>query len=422
MMNQPLIERLKERSLNAMTRIQARREDTQAKSAIAIEDKNLTVSQVVLNHCVSKQKMASLCQVNAQELERLEHDAIKDGEFEPAIFHKGAYQYSTSHISAMMNYLNKPSWRTEHECAVVTIQNQKGGTGKSMSTINIATRMALSHQEQIRVAVLDLDPQGSLRLFTECEPNFDIDEETELLTSVDLALGGIEENPKYEELVDSGLSHEEIVHAALLDTHIHNLKLIPAFPMDERFSSIAWQNGLNEGNLDSLKLIKERVIDVIKDDFDVILIDIGPHTNPLSWACLHSATSLLIPVTPRKIDWQSTSQFLDSLPLQLANLPDNGKNLKDVRVLITNRDMDNGKDDAIVKEIKDDLGDMVMTNFIVRSSAFEEAARHNRTVYDIRKRDQLCSGLQLDRAKHSVNNVYQELRDFISTNHKKGTV
>ena len=49
---------------------------------------------------------------------------------------------------------------------IINVQNQKGGTGKSMTAVHLAACLALNLDKRYRICLIDLDPQGSLRLFS----------------------------------------------------------------------------------------------------------------------------------------------------------------------------------------------------------------------------------------------------------------
>ena len=62
---------------------------------------------------------------------------------------------------------------------IVNVQNQKGGTGKSMSAVHLAACLALNLDKRYRICLIDLDPQGSLRLFL--NPQISVDDHEEII-------------------------------------------------------------------------------------------------------------------------------------------------------------------------------------------------------------------------------------------------
>ena len=141
----------------------------------------------------------------------------------------------------------------------------------------------------------------------------------------------------------------------------------------------------------------------------MILIDTGPHINPLTWSALYAANGLLIPITPKKLDWMSTQQFIESLPDQLQLLPENGRSLCWYKAIATNYDDENRRDKPMLDELKQVLGKHLFNACIKRSNAFEVATRYYRTVMDIQPSEKLCAARQLAKAHDSVADVTREL-------------
>ncbi|NMU24568.1 ParA family protein, partial [Vibrio parahaemolyticus] len=75
----------------------------------------------------------------------------------------------------------------------------------------------------------------------------------------------------------------------LLPTQYPNLKSISAFPEDAMFNAEAWQTLSEDPSLDIVRLLKEQLIDKIADDFDIIMIDTGPHVDPLVWNAMYAS-------------------------------------------------------------------------------------------------------------------------------------
>lgn len=66
----------------------------------------------------------------------------------------------------------------ENKPWVINVQNQKGGTGKSMTAVHLAACLALNLDKRYRICLIDLDPQGSLRLFL--NPQVSLEENTSI--------------------------------------------------------------------------------------------------------------------------------------------------------------------------------------------------------------------------------------------------
>lgn len=375
------------------------------------------IDALVLNHALPASEVAALCGMNHVSFKNLYNEALEKGVIPEVMKTANQYKYTLDHIHALMDYTNQPRWSDKNKKAhVISISNLKGGTGKSTSASNLATSLALSLKDRKRVALIDLDPQGSQSQAS----NIDVAGDMSILTTVDIMLGDIEQESEYSELKRHGYTHEQIVLDSMIDTHIPNLDILPSFPDDERFNSSAWSQLIEDCKLDEnskmshLSLLKERVISVLEDHYDIILIDTAPQMNPLIWSAFEAANGLLVPCTPHALDWTSTQSFLHSLNGILDSLPSEGENLRWWKVLCTNFDDEHNRDQAILDRMKDALRSDLFNNIIVRSQAFEKASQTYRTVLDIRKSDKLCSPRQLDKAVSSLGSVTRELTLFLS--------
>lgn len=260
---------------------------------------------------------------------------------------------------------------------VVNVQNQKGGTGKSMTAVHLAACLALNLDKRYRICLIDLDPQGSLRLFL--NPQISITEHDNIYSAVDIMLDNVPEDVT----VDPAFLRKNV----LLPTQYPNLKTISAFPEDAMFNADAWQSLTQGDSLDIVKLLKEKLIDRIADDFDIIMIDTGPHVDPLVWNAMYASNSLLIPCAAKRLDWASTVNFFQHLPTVYEMFPEDWSGLEFVKLLPTMFEDDNKKQVSVLTEMNYLLQDQVMMATIPRSRAFETCADTYSTVFDLTASD-----------------------------------
>lgn len=389
----PLIEQ------NEISRLQAVIESTKT-----AEDLN----SLIMHHCVSQADAARMCGISLNTFKERVTQAKEEGVINDVLFESNKWLYSLGHMHALMDWMGLPKWRDTHnEPIVMNCQNQKGGVGKSTCVISIGAGVALRMHERRRVLIIDLDPQGTLQQIT--APTLKQTEADIVLSAVDIMLGSDEKESDYSQLIQHGYTHQQILEYSILNTHIPNLDVLPAFPTDERFSQDAWMEYSKTGDLMHINRLKKRIIEPLKDLYDLIIIDTGPHVNPLSWSALEACNALLVPVSPRKLDWVSTGQFLSNLPNQIDNLPSKGENIKFFKAITVNYDEEQGRDIEMLHQIKSVLGRDVLNAVVKRSSAFEAASRNYRTVFDIRKKENLCPDRQLDKAVSSLNDAVREL-------------
>lgn len=152
---------------------------------------------------------------------------------------------------------------------IVAFFNQKGGTAKTTSTLNVGAALA---ERGRRVLVVDLDPQASLTMALGAD-----------VRTLDLSV--------YDLLSDESLALDEIV----LGTTIDGLDLLPSHP-DLAAAELELLNVLErERRLDD----KLRAAQPI--DYDLVLIDSPPALNILSINILVASDYLVIPIEPHPL-------------------------------------------------------------------------------------------------------------------------
>ncbi len=179
--------------------------------------------------------------------------------------------------------------RTEHHgrgpARVIALMNQKGGVGKTTTTVNLAAAFAQLGQ---RTLVIDLDPQAHATLHLGVDP-------ASLESSV------------YDVL------HEP----ASISSHVHltreNLAVLPA-----ETDLAAVENELQSAEARNQRL--SRAIGSIADQFDVVLLDCPPALGLLTLNALASAQEVLIPMQAHFLALQGVSKLLETVTLVRQSL------------------------------------------------------------------------------------------------------
>ncbi|WCE31987.1 ParA family protein [Vibrio sp. SCSIO 43137] len=288
------------------------------------------------------------------------------------------YSISLTEAHMLMDAAKVPAFHERKQSVsnkpwVINVQNQKGGTGKSMSAVHLAACLALNLDKRYRICLIDLDPQGSLRLFL--NPQISMDDHDNIYSAVDVMLENVPEGT----VIDREFLNKNV----LLPTQYPNLKTISAFPEDAMFNAEAWQYLSENQSLDIVKLLKENLIDKIAEDFDIIMIDTGPHVDPLVWNAMYASNALLIPCAAKRLDWASTVNFFQHLPTVYEMFPEDWKGLEFVRLMPTMFEDDNKKQVSVLTEMNYLLNEQVMMATIPRSRAFETCADTYSTVFDL---------------------------------------
>jgi chromosome partitioning protein len=164
---------------------------------------------------------------------------------------------------------------------IVAFFNQKGGTAKTTSTLNVAA--ALQEQGR-RVLAIDLDPQASLTMAMGVD-----------ITSLDLSI--------YDLLIEDDLPLADVV----VDTTVPGVRLVPSHP-DLATAELALMNELErERKLDNLL----RRTDL--SEFDYVLIDCPPALNILSVNILVAADDLIIPIEPHPLSMMVLRRLFETI-------------------------------------------------------------------------------------------------------------
>ena len=153
-------------------------------------------------------------------------------------------------------------------CKVIAIETQKGGVAKTTTTINLGAGLVKAGK---KVVLVDADPQGHLTMGLGFHKNLKVT----LKSMMENIIMGLEFDPK-----EAILHHEEGVDL------IPSNKLLAG--MDMSLFTVE----------DREKVLKE-YLELLKDEYDYILIDCMPSLGMLTINALSAADSVLIPVQPQ---------------------------------------------------------------------------------------------------------------------------
>jgi chromosome partitioning protein len=226
---------------------------------------------------------------------------------------------------------------------VIAVLNQKGGVGKTTSTINIAAAIA---REGKTVLIIDLDPQAN--------------------ATSGLGITREQSEKSIYEVMVSGLPATE----AIIETRISGLYILPAkttlAAAEQELVSVMSRETVLKQALGNLA-------------FDYILIDCPPSLGLLSINALTVAESVLIPVQTEFYALEGLGLLMQTIQRVQAGLnPD----LKLLGIVMTMVDARNSLSAQVIAEVKKHFGEYVFNTFIPRNVRLAEAPSYGKTVFE----------------------------------------
>ena len=238
---------------------------------------------------------------------------------------------------------------------VIAIANQKGGVGKTTTTINVAASLALAER---RVLLIDVDPQGNLTSGVGQKGK------SAPAGSIYQALTGVQPS------IDA--------HAFMVPTGIERLDLIPA---DRNLTGA-------EIELVSLERREERLralIAGVRDEYDYIFVDCPPSLGLLTLNALVAADAVLIPLHCEYFALEGLADLVSTMRRVRAALnPD----LDIEGVLLTMFDERTNLGQQVANDVRNFFRDKVFRTVIPRNVRLGEAPSHGMPVilYDSKSR------------------------------------
>lgn len=169
-------------------------------------------------------------------------------------------------------------------CKVITVSNQKGGTAKTTSCVNLGIGLASAGK---KVLLIDTDPQGSLSI----------------------SLGYPEPDAMEKTLATLMMNIVNDAEFCLEDVMLHHEEGVDIIPSNIELSAIE----VSLVNVMSRELILKQLVERVKDAYDYIVIDCMPSLGMMTINALACADSVLIPVQASYLPVKGLQQLIKTI-------------------------------------------------------------------------------------------------------------
>ncbi len=234
---------------------------------------------------------------------------------------------------------------------IVAITNQKGGVGKTTTTINLAAALAMA---DLRVLVVDTDAQAN------CTSGLGVDRRS---------LG---------KSIYHAMILDEPIEQVIIKTELDNLRLLPA---DKNLTGAA----VEMIDLPGREYILKRILAPVLPDYDYILIDSPPSLNILTLNGLVAAQSVLIPIQCEYFALEGVTDLFDTLKrVRHSFNPD----LSVLGIVLTMYDERTNLSGQVRDDLRNYFADLMLETVIPRNVRLAEAPSYGKPIilYDIRSK------------------------------------
>ncbi|MBQ0006654.1 MAG: ParA family protein [Alistipes sp.] len=227
---------------------------------------------------------------------------------------------------------------------IIAVANQKGGVGKTTTSINLAASLAVLEKKTL---IIDADPQANATSGLDFDPDSDSG-----LTLYEVLIG------------------EKPVRDVIFDTEIKYLKLLPS-----HINLVGAE--IEMLNIEDRELVLKKALSDVKDLFDYIIVDCAPSLGLTTINVLTATDSVIIPVQTEFFALEGLGKLLNTIKLVQSRL---NPSLQIEGFLLTMFDSRLKLANQVVEEVKKHFGNMVFDTLIQRNVKLSEAPSHGKPV------------------------------------------
>jgi chromosome partitioning protein len=225
---------------------------------------------------------------------------------------------------------------TEHKTRIIAVSNQKGGVGKTTTTVNLAASLAEAGK---RTLVIDLDPQGNASSALNMRAQ-------NLESTIYKVI--LDETPMDECIEPCEIKNLFLVPATL-DLAGAEIELVPAMARETRL---------------------KRAIDEVADQYDFIFIDCPPSLGLLTLNALIAAKEVLLPIQCEYFALEGVGQLLRTIEKVKKSM---NQELEVSTIVCTMFDSRTKLSQEVVDSVREYFGDKVCKTVIPRNTKLAEA-------------------------------------------------
>lgn len=232
---------------------------------------------------------------------------------------------------------------------IIAIINQKGGSGKTTTTVNLGGYLANFNK---KVLVIDLDPQAN--------------------STIHLGLKPHEIKQNIYDVMTNGVSLNDVI----VQTEIKNLKISPA---SINLSGVE----IELAGIVGREMVLKDALDNIATDYDYIIIDCPPSLSLLTINALTVAKEIIIPVQTEFFALEGMGKLVNTVEIVKQRL---NRGLQITGILPTMFDTRTNLSREVIEKIKEYFGDKVYETKIRKNIKLAEASSHGKPIllYDPR--------------------------------------